>query len=301
MMSFWRRYGAPIAAICSAGMVSITASGENPFRLRYEVIPVDEINRDELSPLGRRVLRQSDRWIAGRSENFYALGSSIRSVSSAVDEAEFAWTWLHAWLGFTNAPDGRSLVVIVDDPGMWKSLIKKHGLRHDSLAMQIQRELYLKDDPEQAVRPDRIAHEIVHVRLSRPDKRSIPLWLEEGLANYAGWRCAIEYNRTKGITLYRNQPALDDTRILSLADLLAQDEYPSEPEAAIAFYHQSEELVAALIENFGQDAVVSLIEKASMIKIDQPEELREALRTEQEQIDRLEQQVKQRCREAVKY
>jgi len=288
-------------AMCAMLMPASVWSEDDPFRLRYDVVPIDDISRDAYSSIGRRVLKNAEHWIAGRSEHFYALASSIRSVSSAIEEAEFAWTWLDTWLGSSNQLSARSLIVIIDDPGLWKNLVKKHGLRHDSLALQIRQELYFKDDPEQSSRPDRIAHEVVHLRLNRDGRSSIPLWLEEGLANYAGWRCAVEYNRSKGITLYRNLPALSESRILPLASLLAQDEYPSDPETAKAFYRQSEEWVAALVEAYGTTAVASLTELAGNIKIDQPEGLREALHTEDQQIETLEQQVRQRCREALTF
>lgn len=301
MTRFRRWCRVQAVAVCTLLVTTGVWSDDDPYRILYEIIPIDEINREEFSAIGRRVLKNSDHWIAGRSEHFYALGSNIRSVSAAVEEAEFAWTWLDTWLGSSNPPSRRALIAIIDEPGMWKTLVKKHGVRHDSLAMQVQQELYFKDDPGQSLRPDRIAHEVVHLRLGRDGKVSIPLWLEEGLANYTGWRCAVEYNRTRGVTLYRNLPALDASRILPLASLLAQTDYPADPEAAKAFYRQSEEWVAALIEKFGREAFASLIEKAGVNRIDQPAGLREALQTDEQTMDVLEQQVNRHCREAVKF
>jgi hypothetical protein len=275
--------------------------GENTYQLSYEVISNRAIRLESPSPIARRVLKNSDGLAAGRSAHFYALAPTIRSLSAAIEEAEFAWTWLDKWLEPAPVSNHRSLLAIVDDPKLWQSLVDRHGLRHDSLAMQIQQELYLKDDEGQAARPDRIAHEVVHLRLTSSGESPLPLWLEEGFANYAGWRCAVAINHARGITLYRNLPALDESRILPLSSLMALTAYPADPEDAKVFYRQSEEWVAALVEVRGPEVMRTLVEKARSFKIDQPDGLREALAMEKPELESLEQEVNRRCREPLKF
>ena len=290
-----------LAILAWLTIAPVTGLGEEAYQLAYEVISNREIRLESPSPIARRVLKKSEGLVAGRSAHFFALAPTIRSLSAAIEEAEFAWMWLDEWLGSTPDTTNRSLLAIVDDPKLWQSLADRHGLRHDSLAMQIQRELYLKDDLGQAARPDRIAHEVVHLRLTSSGDSSLPLWLEEGFANYAGWRCAVAINRTRDITLYRNVPALDESRILPLSALMSITAYPSDPEDAKAFYRQSEEWVAALVETHGSEAIRTLIEKARSFRIDQPDGLREALTLETPQLESLEHEVNQRCREPLKY
>lgn len=235
--------------------------------LAYTVITPDDLPRDDLSPVARRLLRDPGTMVAGRSPAFHALAPNIRHLSLTLNEAGFAWTWMDRWIApppMTN----RALIVLVADAARWNDLVGGHGLRHDSLAMQLQRELYLKDDPAQNARADRIAHEIVHLRLNDPSRATIPLWLEEGLAGHLGWRCAIDYQATRRVRLFRTFPAIDPVHLLPLERLLEVTAYPADPAAARAFYRQTEELVALIHEQQGDDGLRRFIDRAASIGVD---------------------------------
>jgi hypothetical protein len=235
--------------------------------LAYTVIPADELPRDDLSPVARRLLRDPGTMVAGRSPAFHALAPNIRHLSLTLNEAEFAWTWMHRWIE-PPAATNRALIVLVADAVRWNDLVRGHGLRHDSLAMQLQRELYLKDDPVQNARADRIAHEVVHLRLNDPSRRPVPLWLEEGLAGHLGWRCALDYQATRRVRLFRTVPAVEPAHLLPLDRLLAVNAYPADPVAARAFYRQTEELVALVHEQQGDDGLRRLIDRSPSIGVD---------------------------------
>lgn len=286
------------AAAMTWPALPVAAQPDDPYRLDYEVVSVREVSRKGVSSLGRRLLRQRDRWVAGRSEQFQVLAPTLRQVSAAVEEAEFAHRWLDRWFG-PDPREARSLLFLVGDADLWRDIVQGHGLRHDSLAMQLRRELYLKDDPEQNARPDRIAHEVVHVRLFDDGADPLPLWLEEGLAGYLGWSCAVEFNHRRGVKLYRNLPAVPEERLLSLEHMLGVASYPPDPAATQAFYRQSEEWIDVLAGRIGPDGLRRLIAQARRISIDHPAALQEATGLDADALAGLEAAWRERCRKPL--
>ncbi len=275
------------------------ATADDPFRLSYQVIPVKEVPKRGSSSIARRLLRKRDWWVAGRSDHFYVMGKTVRQVSTAVEEAEAAYGWTEPWIPGGSGDEFRSLVFMIYNHDLWVDIIEGHGLRHDSLAMQLQRELYLKEDPEQDKRPDRIAHEVVHARLYDADASPLPIWLEEGLATYLGWRCAVDFQGKRGVTLFRNLPALEEGEILPVAGLLALRTYPADPAATRAFYRQSEEWIALLAENIGASGIRNVIDRARTINVDQLALLQEITGIDDVQMAELEQELVRRCREPL--
>lgn len=263
--------------------------------LAYTVIPPDELPREDLSPVARRLLRDPGTMVAGRSPAFHALAPNIRHLSLTLNEAEFAWTWMHRWIE-PPAATNRALIVLVADAVRWNDLVSGHGLRHDSLAMQLQRELYLKDDPAQNARADRIAHEIVHLRLNDPSRRPVPLWLEEGLAGHLGWRCALDYQATRRVRLFRTVPAVEPAHLLPLDRLLTVNDYPADPAAARAFYRQTEELVALVHEQQGDEGLRRLIDRSPSIGVDPVAWFRETSGLNEESLPAFASAWLERCR-----
>ncbi len=264
--------------------------------LAYTVIPVEDIPRDTLSPVARRLLRDPGAMVAGRSATFHALAPNIRHLSLTINEAEFAWTWMHRWLEPPDATN-RALIVLVADATRWNELVSGHGLRHDSLAMQLQRELYLKDDPGQNARADRIAHEIVHLRLQDRTLPALPLWLEEGLAGYLGWRCAHAYHASRRVRLFRTFPAVEPNHLLPLARLFSVSSYPADSTSARAFYRQTEELVALVHEQQGDEGLRRLIHRASSIGVDPVAWFRETCHFDEGALLAFEATWHERCRQ----
>jgi hypothetical protein len=226
--------------------ISATLATAKTPQLAYELIQIDQVDLSAISSMGRDVLRRRKPWVIGRSPNFIAFADSLPELSALIDEAEYAYKRAGEWFQSPPSDGTRALLVTVKDDKMWRKMTRRYGLRPDGLAMQVGRELYLKDDPEQVKRPDRIAHEVIHLRLSDMYGNRLPLWLDEGLAGHYGWLCAVEYNAGRNVVLIRNDPAFAEKELLSLEDLLSIRRYPGNPDSAKAFYRQAEELTGIL-------------------------------------------------------
>lgn len=95
----------------------------------------------------------------------------------------------------------------------------------------------------------RAGHECAHAVLAmRFGGGVLPLWLEEGLAQLAGWRAAEAFARTESLQSHPvppPEPWLDFDALVSLSD------YPADPAAIASFYWQSALLVRSLHARLG--------------------------------------------------
>ncbi|HMO49604.1 MAG TPA: hypothetical protein PKE26_03215 [Kiritimatiellia bacterium] len=260
--------GVALAATLSTVAAEVSSASVGP-RMAYTLLVPEDVDFNGISDLGRRAVRNMSGLVIGRSENFVVFADSLRRVSQTVEEAEFAYRRIGQWLDLPATTSAPAWLVSVSDPGLWRTLTRRHGLRPDSLALQLNRELYLKDDPAQNRRPDRIAHEVVHLRLFDAWGPGLPLWLDEGLAGHYGWLIAAEYQAGRQVVLYRNQPALSERHLLSFDDLLRMRRYPEGRDATRAFYRQAEALTGELADRLGPEGMGRLI-RAMALPTDDP-------------------------------
>ena len=97
----------------------------------------------------------------------------------------------------------------------------------------------------------RAGHECAHFLLAARHGQSLPLWLDEGMAQLVGYRAAEAYARPLHMTVQRKP--LDDweDEAFSLEKLTSLTDYPTSPKAVAAFYWQASLLVRALHARLG--------------------------------------------------
>jgi hypothetical protein len=233
---------------------STMASAEPLYRLRL----LEELSDHNLSVLGQEVLKaDADRWHYAESQHFIGYACSNMDMDTLMRQAEFAYREIGQILKFEETMP-KMHIFLLENTKIWNASMKKVGIRPDGLACQVERELYLKYDYDQNQRPDRVPHEVVHARMREVHGKAIPLWFDEGLASYYGWRVAVQYARRSGTALTRTLPSCSDSKVLRLDRLAAVREYPDEGESARTFYRQSEELVSAICEKIGDDRMPDL-------------------------------------------
>jgi hypothetical protein len=99
-----------------------------------------------------------------------------------------------------------------------------------------------------------MTHEVVHLLVAQATLNPFngaPRWLDEGLAiNYQ----EVQEDRFRNVL---NQ-AVDEGRLIPLPAL--RSSFPSDPDLAIQSYAQSESVLAFLIEEYGHDAIASILD-----------------------------------------
>lgn len=263
--------------------------------VNFEIITAKDVDVSHVSPIGNKVLKKMDRWKIGRSQHFVVFASSLMELSSTVLEAEQAFQRIGEWMGLEQTSTNSIFLVMIEDEALWQKAVKSHGLRHDSLALQIDRELYLKNDHGQHKRPDRIAHEIIHVRLAYDLPGALPLCVEEGLAGHYGWLCAVEFNHRNNVILNRREPAIAAEDLFGMTELIAIQAYPFDGEKARAFYRQSEELISEVASRIGPENIPDFVRHMATNDVDMIRRFREACGWDEQQLTDVAAEVHRRC------
>lgn len=204
-----------------------------------------------LSALANRALRESpERLQPVRGERCVVYAADTRIGAIMREEADYAVLEIARRLG-VPAPTSAVRILLIPGADTWNALALMEGFRPDSVALNRGNEILLRDEPKKAVRPDRLAHEIVHLVLRSAYGPDVPLWLDEGLAGRLGFAVGRAYRAARGTRMTGTWPEVPSAGMESLDELTARTRLPDDPNSAMVFYRASEELVAWIEERLG--------------------------------------------------
>lgn len=223
------------------------------------VKPWDELSDRDLTPLGRAVLNagKSD-WVHAESEHFIFHSGSPAAAGEIADEAEFAYVRIGRTFS-TNGAARKGHVFVVERRKIWEKVLQGSIRRNDSLAMQLQNDLFVLKETNSVGNVLRIPHEMVHFRLWQLYGNRAPVWLDEGLAAMIGWKVAVAAHSLKGKQLVRAPPYLKREHLLTLEQLTGATTYPAGSEEGAVFYIESELFVSAIARKIGDDKLAEFV------------------------------------------
>ena len=149
-----------------------------------------------------------------------------------------------------NLPDrvtpARSHVFIFRDPRDWQSVVAgMPGLEPWTASFVRGQVMYLQETGTGvADKMETLAHEMTHLVFNRFLPVRLPLWLNEGLAEYYG---EFAYRAAKGMGQSRRDAFRPLRHWTPLADLFAATDYPADPAEVARFYATSKHLVGYLL------------------------------------------------------
>jgi len=245
-------------AIWLALVAGSTASQAAVELEEYRPVDRDSIRAESLSEIGRMVLDISGG-VFGSNQYVLAYAATHPELARLIKEAAYARIELDMLFGTNDASAGAAIFIAsVGDDAVWHAIVQSHGLRRDGLAMRLGREIYFQSGDLPENRPDRIMHEMVHVRLG-DFYPSIPHALDEGLASYLGWTFAARYQSGKNLSLVRRHPPLQEKDLYTLEELLTLRDYPRGKSRIHALYRQSELLIEQLVERGGMSGLKKIM------------------------------------------
>ncbi|PIW67272.1 MAG: hypothetical protein COW10_06540 [Candidatus Omnitrophica bacterium CG12_big_fil_rev_8_21_14_0_65_42_8] len=217
-------------------------SGERRFSLKD-----DNIARSDTA----KKLLAKGNWFLRESEHFSVFYRDLAQAKIVSDKAEYYFEKIIYDLGYEKdfKWDKKCQVFIVESPDKWKDFLKGIGFNADLIGGFVpnygEREMFLCAMSEGYLALT-FPHELTHLIFKDvAGKNTIPLWLNEGLANYEASLTSISNE-----LLAKN--IKQGTHIL-LGDLLRISNYPEGKEARELFYAQSEKLVEFLITQCGRE------------------------------------------------
>ena len=140
----------------------------------------------------------------------------------------------------------RSHVFIFRDPRDWKAVVAgTPGLEPWTASFVRGNAMYLQETgTATADKMETLAHEMTHLVFNRFLPVRLPLWLNEGLAEYYG---EFAYRAAKGMGQSKGNAFRPLRTWTPLAELLAAETYPADPAAVARFYATSKYLVGYLL------------------------------------------------------
>lgn len=190
-------------------------------------------------------------WYKKETENFSIFYRDLGQAKIVSDKAEYYFEKITYDLGYEGKIKWKNKcqVYIVENVDKWGDFLKDIGFNPDLVGGFVpnyeEKEMFLCVLSEGYLAVT-FPHELTHLIFRDiAGNNTIPLWLNEGLANY---EASITSISNKLLARYIKQ----GNHIL-LGDLLRMSNYPKGKEMRELFYAQSEKLVEFLITQYGRE------------------------------------------------
>ena len=200
-------------------------------------------------PLAAKALAlHPEEWKHGETEHFiyhFAHGYVATPVSV---EAEFCFRVISEQLGRETLPAAiaKSHIYIFEKPDDWQAFQVNAALEPWTGGIHSQGSLFIVRDPAYKFANNSLGHEIAHLILFRIYQRPLPLWLDEGFAEYASRVARASYQRARNYIAHAHSASIPRDRLIPLRELTALTSYPLSDRVGF-FYGESERLVRFLV------------------------------------------------------
>lgn len=212
-------------------------------------IPFAQLSDNHLTALGQEALSLAPKsWKHAETKHFIYHFHRNDVATPVSVEAEYDYRIITLELGKKGAQWERKCnLFIFESPTQWKTFQKKAQLDPWTGGIQSQGELFLLRNAKYRWKGDTLAHEITHLVLYRFVGADIPLWLNEGFAEYAAINTYAMFWRQRGYDSKPRFSLVPAAQFIPLSSLTAMASYPKKTAKVRAFYLESQALVRFLI------------------------------------------------------
>ncbi len=201
-----------------------------------------------LTALGQSALtiRPND-WKHAESTNFiYHYFNSFIAAPVSV-EAEFYYRVIAKDLGKdTTQWERKCHIYIFESDEDWAAFQRKGALDPWTGGIHAQGSLFIQRDPQMKFKGRLLGHEVTHLVIERFFGAGVPLWLNEGYAEYASGICYAAFNRARGYSARPTSRPVPAALYFPLSQLAGMLSYPQDAAQVKVFYNESERLVRFL-------------------------------------------------------
>lgn len=221
---------------------------QTPGNSALREVPLQTLSDRNFTPLGQGALTiRASEWKHAESANFiYHYFHSFIAAPVAV-EAEFYYRVIAKDLEKDTAQwERKSHVFIFETDEDWAAFQRKGALDPWTGGIHSGGSLFLQRNPELKFKGSTLGHEVTHLVIERFFGSGVPLWLNEGYAEYASVICYAAFNRARGHTARPTSRGVPASLYLPLHDLTSLVTYPADAAQVPVFYSESERLVRFL-------------------------------------------------------
>lgn len=212
------------------------------------LVPLDRLSDRGFTALAQRALavRAAD-WKHAETEHFILHFFDAGTAAAVSVEVEFYYRVIAAELGRDTALwERKAHVFLFHEEKDWRGFQTGAALDPWSGGLHSGGTLFLLRNPGWKARAQTLPHEVAHLVFERFVGAGVPLWLNEGFAEYAAGRCMAAFYRARGFDSRPRVTTVPEERYVPVAALTSAAAYPQDAEDVAAFYHESEKLVRFL-------------------------------------------------------
>ena len=258
---FWRALNAFLLFF----FLSTTFSATSHARSLVKIIDWRDLSDHNQSADGRQALEiNRDSWQHAETEHFIYHFHDVKEAETVYIHAEEYYRWVKEMFGVTSDEwPGKCHVYIFEDKTIWQEFNKKPGERLPGAeAYTNGTELFIYREPF-FLEPQRtLAHEITHIVVHRFLKGTLPLFLNEGVAEFMSYKAIA---RLAGGNEYaiRTIEMMPEERFIAVDKLVRTKTYPESPEEKKFFYRESELLARYLLLNHDKKKFYELLTRTA--------------------------------------
>jgi Peptidase MA superfamily len=214
----------------------------------FKEVPFASLSDRTISPLGNKALGiRPTEWKHAETPHFvYHFFQSFIAAPVSV-ESEFFYSIVAKELNRDTAQWERKChVFIFDKQEDWNQFKLSGQLDPWTGGLCTGGELFLVRDSQRKWKGDTLGHEVTHLVVFRFVGAGIPLWLNEGFAEYAASRGYASFWRARGYKATPHSQAVNPAQWIPVTSLTSMVSYPADELQVITFYNESERLVRFL-------------------------------------------------------
>jgi hypothetical protein len=210
--------------------------------------PLAQISDNAIGALGQKALGiRSNDWKHSESPHFVYHYFTPFIAQAVANEAEFYYRVIAKELDKdTTQWERKSHIFIFEQPADWQQFRQVGGLEPWTGGIHSQGQLFIMRNPQVKWKGNSLAHEVTHLVTHRFYGEGIPLWLDEGMAEYCASRWYASYWRLRGYNSRPRSVSVSEESYIPLATLSTLLTYPAQDDQVAAFYAESERLVRFL-------------------------------------------------------
>lgn len=206
-----------------------------------------QLSQQDGSPLAVKALGiRAELWKHAETAHFIYHYRQSHVATPISVEAEFHYRVIVKELARDDAsPAPKAHIYIFEKPEDWEVFQFAGQLEPWTGGIQSGNSLFIVRDPSYRFSDNSLGHEIVHLLLRRFYGTRVPLWLNEGFAQYASKNAHASFQRARGYLAKPSSNSVARENLFALSKLALMS-YP--PAAQVdTFYDQSERLVRFLV------------------------------------------------------
>lgn len=227
--------------------------------------PFEQLSERNISRSGDRALKmKAVAWEHAESEHFIFHTEAGFVVPQLASAAEGFYRSLKIDLEIAEDKfERKSHIYVFLSTNAWKEFAATVHLDAWTGGFCNGRELFLQTRPHFKFQGTTLPHELAHLVLFRFVGGDIPLWLNEGFAEFEASRLFRTYVKKKHYNPRGLFAAVPQDRYIPIESLTSAVDYPSDKEDVAAFYAESQRLIAYLCDQEGIGLLLKFMKRQS--------------------------------------